>query len=70
MYKSSIPIIQGIIMPSKHRIVGYLDEADFKIYQLAQERYGLGKSKFLKEIVHAWLFDHRLQLQEKVKKDV
>lgn len=52
-------------MPSKKRIVAFLEDDDWKLWQTAVTQYDMNKSKLLKEIVHAWLFANKLQLQDK-----
>ena len=52
-------------MPSNKRIVAYLEDEDWKLWENAVKKYGMDKSKLLKEIVHAWLFQNKLQLQNK-----
>ncbi|MBU0907824.1 MAG: hypothetical protein KKD18_03430 [Nanoarchaeota archaeon] len=52
-------------MPSEQRIVAYLDNDDWELWEKALEKYNLGESKLLKEIVHAWLFSNKLQLLDK-----
>lgn len=52
-------------MPSNRRIVAYLDEDDWELWKKAVEKYDMSESKFLKEIVHAWLFANKLQLENK-----
>ena len=41
-------------MPSKNRIVAYLDKEDKKLFDRAIKLYNTKESKLLKEIVHAW----------------
>lgn len=50
-------------MPSNKRIVAYLEDDDFSLWENAVKKYGMDKSKLLKEIVHAWLFSNKLQLK-------
>lgn len=52
-------------MPSEKRIVAYLDDKDWELYKKAIKRYAMQESKFLKEIIHSWLFQNKLQLQDK-----
>lgn len=52
-------------MPSDKRIVAYLEDDDWKLWENAIKKYKMDKSKLLKEIVHAWLFANKLQLESK-----
>ena len=51
-------------MPSKRRIVAYLESDDWDLWQKALEQYAMDQSKLLKEIIHAWLFNNKLQLKD------
>ena len=42
-----------------------LTEDDSNLFEIAVKKYGVGESKLLKEIVHAWLFANKLKLEEK-----
>jgi len=52
-------------MPSYKRIVAYLEDEDWTLWKIAVKKYNMDKSKLLKEIVHAWLFANKLQIQNK-----
>ena len=52
-------------MPSKNRIVAYLKNEDFELWQRALKKYGSKESELLKEVVHGWLFSIKLQLLSK-----
>lgn len=52
-------------MPSEKRIVAYLEDEDWELWKKAVEKYEMDKSKLLREIIHAWLFANKLQLQNK-----
>ncbi|MFH1452179.1 MAG: hypothetical protein ABIF88_03330 [archaeon] len=52
-------------MPSEKRIVAYLEDGDWELWNKATKKYDMDKSKLLKEIVHAWLFANKLQLLSK-----
>ena len=52
-------------MSSEKRIVAYLEDEDWELWGEAIEKYKIGESKLLKEIVHAWLFQNKLQLTAK-----
>ena len=52
-------------MPSDKRVVAYLNDEDWILWQLAVKKYKLDKSKLLKEIIHSWLFSNKLQLESK-----
>jgi hypothetical protein len=50
---------------SDKRIVAYLENDDWELWERAVKEYGMDKSKLLREIVHAWLFANKLQLKTK-----
>ena len=52
-------------MASKKRVVGYLEDEDWKLWQKAIKKYKMKKSVLLKEILHSWLFEKKLQLEDK-----
>jgi hypothetical protein len=52
-------------MPSKKRIVAYLENDDWRLWGRAIKKYKIDKSKLLKEIVHSWLFANKLPLEAK-----
>ncbi len=52
-------------MPSDNGVTVYLDPEDKELFKKAVKKYGLGDSKLLKEIIHAWLFANKLKLEEK-----
>jgi len=54
-------------MPSKYGVTCYLSEEDHKLFVLATKKYKQGISKLAKEIIHAWLFSNKLQLEVKKK---
>lgn len=49
-------------MVSHKRIVAYLDDDDWELFQLAVAKYDIEQSKLIKEIIHSWLFANKLQL--------
>jgi len=55
-------------MPSDKRIAGYLSEEDYGLFKTALKKYDVGESGLIQEIVHAWLFANKLQLNQKNKK--
>ncbi len=55
-------------MTSEKRIVGYLSDKDYDLFQIALEKYDIKQSKLIQEVVHAWLFTNKLQLNQKNKK--
>jgi hypothetical protein len=52
-------------MPSEKRIVAYPEDEDWELWKKAVKKYKIGDSKLLKEILHSWLFQNKLQLQDK-----
>ena len=52
-------------MPSNNGVTAYLEEEDKGLFEKAVKKYGIGDSKLLKEIIHAWLFANKLKLDEK-----
>jgi len=52
-------------MPSNKRVVAYLEDEDWKLWEKATEKYKMNKSELLKEIIHAWLFANKLSLSKK-----
>ncbi|HJX50034.1 MAG TPA: hypothetical protein VJ438_01090 [Candidatus Nanoarchaeia archaeon] len=50
-------------MSSTKRIVAYLEDEDWKLWEQAVKKYDMDKSKLIKEIIHAWLFSNKLQLK-------
>ena len=63
IYKSTI-LIKEKKMPSDRGITAYLEEEDFELFQMAVKKYGMDKSKLIKEIIHGWLFSNKLQLKK------
>ena len=56
-------------MGAKHpETINFIDE-DHELFLKAVEKYGVGKSELLREIVHSWLFDNKLNLLDEEKKD-
>ena len=49
----------------KNTVQVCLTEDDAKLFEKAVKKYGIGDSKLLKEIIHAWLFANKLKLEEK-----
>ncbi len=56
-------------MPSEKRIVGYLEDIDWELWNQAIKKYNMGESKLIQEIIHAWLFANKLQLMSKDGKE-
>lgn len=52
-------------MPSKSGITAYLEKEDLKLFEKAVEKYGIGQSALIKEIIHAFLFQNKLQIETK-----
>ncbi len=50
-------------MPSEKRIVAYLENEDWELWNKAIVKYNTSKSKLLKGIVHSWLFTNKMQLE-------
>jgi len=42
-----------------------LTDDDARLFEKAVKKYKTKKSTLLKEIIHIWLFERRLQLEEK-----
>ena len=55
-------------MTSGKRVVGYLSDGDYDLFQIALKKYDIEQSKLIQEIIHAWLFANKLQLNSKNKK--
>ncbi len=55
-------------MPSKNGISVYLTKEDKILFEKAVKAHNIKKSKLLKEIIHAWLFSNKIQIEAKYKK--
>ncbi len=42
-----------------------LNDEDYELFEKAVKRYKMKESALLKEIIHSWLFQNKLQLQNK-----
>lgn len=51
-------------MASEKRIAGYLSDDDYRLFHIALKKYDTKESKLIQEIVHAWLFSNKLQLEK------
>lgn len=40
-----------------------LSDEDSELFEIAKEKYKMGNSELLNEIIHSWLFSNKLQLQ-------
>lgn len=70
--KGIIPLCLKVIyfigkrtMPSKNGVMVYLKEEDKKLFEKAVEKYKMGQSELLKKIVGNWLFQNKLQIENK-----
>jgi hypothetical protein len=52
-------------MTSTKRITTYLTNEDFELFKIALKKYDLKDSGLLREIVHTWLFNNKLNLRKK-----
>lgn len=50
-------------LSSKRRVTAFLNEEDFKLFSDAVDAYGGTDSALAREILHAWLFANKLQVQ-------
>ncbi len=52
-------------MSSNKRVVGYLEDEDWELWEKVLKKYKIKKSKLLREIIHSWLFANKLELEDK-----
>ena len=57
---------KGVIMSSaqKRKITTYLSPEDFELFKSAIKKYGTKQADLARDILHAWLFNNKLQLLE------
>lgn len=65
LYIKVLYLLEKCKMPSNNGVMVYLGEKDKKLFEKAVKKYKIGQSKLLKEIIHAWLFANKLQIQIK-----
>ena len=51
-------------MPSKNRIVAYLDDDDKMLFDKAVKMYDSGDSELVRKIISNWLFNNRFQFNQ------
>lgn len=49
-------------MPSKNPVTTYLGNEDMKLLETAEKLYRMGESELVREVLHNWLFNNKLQL--------
>jgi len=56
----------GVIMSSTQdrKVTTYLSPEDFRLFEVATKRYAMKPAKLVRDVLHSWLFDNKLKLQE------